>query len=358
MAETWQDFYDLGKATLQTRRPKLVVEEGDVSDAVIAGAASMATALVAYANRKFRATFLDGAEEGDLTERARDRGVERDTGAASLGSLTLTRPTVGLGAGTIPAGTRVATESDETGAFATFTIDNDVVFGGGDLTKTNVAARCSSVGKVGNVAENTIVRFIDNIFDPSIIPSNSERFTGGVEQESDEELRDRVRGFFLTQARGTIDAIDYGARQVPGVDRVSITVDGSGVVTVYVADADGNSNATLVEAVRVELENWRDAADVVYVTGGVIVNQAVSLTVTVRTGVDVNAMLDRIREAIISRIGRLNPGETLYRDMISAAVRDVDREAIVSVNIITPAANVAPTANQLIRTNSGIITFV
>jgi uncharacterized phage protein gp47/JayE len=358
MAESWQDFYDLGKATLQTRRPKLVVEEGDVSDAILAGASSMATALVAYANRKFRATFLDGAEEEDLTERARDRGVERDTGAKSIGRITLTRPTASLGAGTILAGKRVSTESDETGASVSFTLDNDVVFGGAELVKTDVAATCSVVGKTGNVAENTVVRFIDDIFDPTIIPSNPTRFAGGVEQESDEELRDRVRGFFLTQARGTIDALDFGARQVPGVDRVSITVDDSGVVTVYVADAQGNSNAALVEAVRVELENWRDAADVIYVTGGVIVNQAVSISITVRTGVDINAMLTTIRDAIISRVGRLNPGETLYRDMISGAIRDVDRDAIQGVDVLVPAANVAPTANQLIRTNAGIITFV
>jgi uncharacterized phage protein gp47/JayE len=358
MAEAWQDFYDLGKATLQTRRPKLVVEEGDVSDAIIAGASSMATALVAYANRKFRATFLDGAEEADLTERARDRGVERDPGAESVGRVTLTRASASLGAGTIVAGTRMATESDETGAFVTFTLDNDVVFGGADLTKTDVPATCSVVGKTGNVGEHTVVRFVDSIFDPSITPNNPDRFAGGVEQESDEELRDRVRGFFLTQARGTIDALDFGARQVPGVDRVSITVDGSGVVTVYVADAQGNSSPALVAKVADELESWRDAADIVYVTGGVIVNQAISISITVRTGVDINAMLTTIRDAIISRVGRLNPGEVLYRDMISGAIRDVDREAIQGVEVITPAANVAPTANQLIRTNAGIITFV
>lgn len=358
MAEAWQDFYDVGKATLQSRRPKLVVEEGDVSDAIIAGAASMATALVAFSNRQFRATFLDGAQGDDLTERARDRGVERDLGAGAIGAVNLTRPSNAAGAGTILAGTRVATQPDATGAFASFTIDSDVVFGGADLTKTNVAATCTLIGKIGNVDVSKVTRFIDSIFDPSIVPTNPARFTGGVERESDEELRDRVRGFFLTQARGTIDALDYGARQVPGVDRVSVTVDSSGVVTVFVADAAGNSNATLVAAVQVELENWRDAADVVFVTGGVIVNQAISLTVTVRTGVDVNAMLSTIRDAIVSRVGRLNPGEILYRDAIAAAARDVDREAIVGVTIVTPAANVAPSANQLIRTNTGIITFV
>lgn len=359
MAESWQDYYDIGKAALQTRRPKLVVEEGDVSDAVLAGAASMASALTAYANRRYRARFLDGSSGDDLKENARDRGVEPDLGDEAIGYLTLTRPTASVGAGTITAGKRVASQADSTGAFVTFTLDEDVVFGALDLVKTNVPATCTVVGKTGNVAASTIERFIDDIFDPSIIPSNPERFAGGVEAESDEEIRDRVRGFFLTQARGTLDALDFGARQVPGVDRVSIVVDDSGVVTMYVADAQGNSNAALVAAVVREIRNWKDAADVVYVTGGVIVNQAISLSITVKTGTDINAMLDKIRQAVVSRVGRLNPGETLYRDMISAAVRDVDREKISGVDVVVPAANVATsTANEIIRTNTGIITFV
>jgi uncharacterized phage protein gp47/JayE len=358
MAENWQEFYDVGKATLQTRRPRLVVEEGDVSDAILAGGASMATSLVAYVNRRVRAVFLDGAEGEDLTSVCRDRGVEREPGFEAIGYVTLTRPTAAVGAGTIPAGTRVASDPDDTGAFSEYTLDNDAVFGGAELSKSNVAATCTKVGKAGNVAENAITRFIDSVFDPTIVPTNAERFAGGVEQESDEELRDRTRGFFLTQARGTIDALDFGARQVAGVDRVSIYVDGSGVVTVYVADAQGNSNAALVAAVQTELEKWRDAADIVYVTGGVILLQAVDIELTVKTGVSVAALLDRVREAVISRIGRLNPGEILYRDAIAAAVRDVDREAISGVNVVTPAANIAPSANELLRTNSGLVNFV
>ena len=76
-APTWQDLYDLGLYTLQARRPKLVVREGDVTDAMVAGCATMADVVVGYAAGRFRSTYLDGAEGQDLTEEARDRGVAR-----------------------------------------------------------------------------------------------------------------------------------------------------------------------------------------------------------------------------------------------------------------------------------------
>lgn len=354
---SWQDYYDLGKATLQTSRPRAQVLEGDVYDAILSGAASMATSLDAYSNRRFRATFLDGAEGEDLTERARDRGVERVLGTQAIGTVTLTRASAAAGAGTIDAGTRVATDADPaTGEFQTYTLDEDAVFGALDLTLTDVAATCEVVGVRGNVEEETVVRILDNIFDPTITVSNPGRFAGGEEIESDEDLRDRVRGFFLTQARGTIDALIFGAKEA-GATRVSIVVDGSGVVTVYVSDSEGNSSDALVAAVTEELEHWRDAADVVYVTGGVVVPVTITLSLTVRTGVSIPAILTRVRQAVISRVGRLNPGETLYRDMISAAVRDVDREGILGVDIVAPAANVTPDSNEVLRTSDGLVNF-
>lgn len=352
---SWQDFYDVGKAILQTRRPSLVVEEGDVSDAILAGAASMASAIVAYASARFRACFLDGAEGQELTDLAHDRGVDRDAGDPSVGRVTLTRVSAAAGAGTIDAGTRVATEADSTGEFASFTLDEDAVFGALTTTLSNVAATCTLNGKIGNVEDGTVIRFIDPIFDPSILPANSDRFVGGLEEESDEDLRDRVRGFFLTQARGTIEALIFGAKETPGVARVSVSVDLAGIVTVYVADENGNSNAELVAAAQENLENWRDAADIVNASGGVIYSQAVSISLSVRTGISVAALIDAIRQAIISRLKRLNPGETLHPDMISAAVRDIDRDGIVTVTVITPAVAIVPGTNELIRTSNGLI---
>jgi hypothetical protein len=352
---SWQDFYNLGRVTLQTRRPSLIVEEGDATDAIIAGTATIGTAIIANAASEVRACFLDGAQQEKLVNLAHDRGVEKNLGSRAIGTIVLTRPSSAGGAGTILAGRRVATEADDTGAFAIFTTDIDVVWGS-ELTKS-VTGTASSVGKSGNIAVGSLTRFLDPIFDTTIVPSNPARFAGGTEEEADEDLRDRVRNFFLTQSRGTVAALNFGAREVPGVERVSVAVDASGVVTVYVADADGNSNAAMVAAVTAELENWRDAADVIYVTAGFITSVTIILQITVRTGVSIDALLDRIRQSVISAVGRLNPGESLYRDLVETAAKDVDREGIITANMISPAVTIVPAANELIRTAVGLITF-
>lgn len=351
MAEpSWQDIYDVFKASAQNARSSLLFEEGDVTDAWGSGTASAALIILARIANRFLANFLDGAVGVDLTALAHDRGVDRDPGASAVGTIKFARVSAAFGGGTIPAGTRIASEPDPvTGLVTTVTTDEDVVFGALDLLKT-VTATCDGIGKTGNVAANTLTRAIDPLFDASITAINLERFSGGVEEESDEDLRDRVRGFFLTQARGTIDALEFGARTVPGVDRVSIIVDDSGIVTVYVADEDGNSNTAMATLVAIVLESWRAAGDVVFVSPGVLVNVGITLAVTVRTGVSIGPLLDRIRQAVVSRVGRLNPGETLYRDAIAAAARDVDKEAILGVDVINPPVNITPSMGELLRT--------
>jgi uncharacterized phage protein gp47/JayE len=353
-APTWQDLYDLGLYTLQARRPKLVVREGDVTDAMVAGCATMADVVVGYAAGRFRSTYLDGAEGQDLTEEARDRGVARDAGSKSIGSITFTRPSTGSG-GTIAAGFRVATTPASDGSFATFVTNTAAVFLSTDLTKT-VTATCSAVGRGGNISPVSITRNLDVPFDATIIPSNPVRFAGGGDEQADPDLRDRTRSYYLTQRRGTTDALIYGAKQVPGVARVSIVTDPvSRQVTAYVSDADGNANSAMTTAVKTELFNWRAAGDVVDVIGATIYLQPVDVTITAKTGVSLDSLIDRIRSAIVARVALLAAGEVLYRDAVSAAAREVDRQNIVSVTVNNPSVSVAPAAGQIIRTSVDIV---
>lgn len=358
---SWQELYDLFVSTLVARRAlsgaDIQVVEGGVYDGIAAGTASVATAIIAYGARGFKTVFLDGAQGDDLKDLAYDRGVIKQEGSAAIGRLTLSRSTFSGGAGTVVAGSRFATEADSLGNYVVVTTDDEVVFGTTDLGPFYVNATAEKIGTDGNIATNKINRALTNLYDTNIVVSNDTQFAGGVQAESDEELRDRVRGFFRTQSRATIDALQFGARQVEGVDRVSITVDTAGVVTVYVADAEGNSNATLVEAVRLELENWRAASDVVYVTGGVISAVALDFSISVRTGTDIDALKASIRQAVVSRMNQLNPGEELSPDICEAAIREVDKQKIVRVTQNSPAATLVPGVNELLRTTVDDITF-
>lgn len=339
----------------------MVVIEGDVSDCFIAGCATMTDASIGENAARVRATFLDGAFGADLTHTASDHNTDRFDGAPALGTVVLARPTVAAGGGTVAAGFVVGSVPDASGAFSTYTLDTAAVFGALDLTKT-VTVTCTKDGPAGNVQPNTVTRMLGGdvgpAFDPSITVNNPGLFTGGANKEADEDLRTRAKTEPLTRVRGTDDAIIRGAKTIPQVKRASINDDGgAGSATLYVSDADGNSNAAMVAAVVAILPDWAVVGSVINVVGAALLIVAIDVSLTVRAGVDVAALLDKVRAAIVSRLARLNPGEVLQREFISAAALEVDRQNIIGCMVNTPAVAVAPTANQVIKTNTSSISF-
>jgi len=104
----------------------------------------------------------------------------------------------------------------------------------------------------------------------------------------------------------------------------------------------------MVAAVVAELENWRAAGIVVNVSGGSLVSQDVTITLPVRPGVVVAALLANIQAAVVARLAKLRIGETLSRDMIKQAVLNVD-PGITAVAVTLPGADVMPGASQVIR---------
>ena len=348
---SYQDIYDIGLATACGRRPQLVVRPGDVTDAIISAGASMANTVIGSGARAFRSVLLFGAEGDDLHVVSHDRGVDWDPGDKAVGLVTFGRLSPGA-AGTITAGTRVATDPDSiTGAFATFTTDVDVTFQTTDLAKS-IAATCTEIDSAGNVAPGAITRILDGITLTNISVTNAAVFAGGSPSEPDLDLQARTAAFPLVLRRGTEDALIFGAKQTPGVKRASLISAGDGLITLYVADADGNSNQTLADAAKRIIDGppaWRSAGDVVSVIASSLFLQDVDYTLTVRAGVDINSLLSRTDAAVTNTLRRLQPGETLYRSAISTAVENVDTRSIVSCTINNPPANIVPTVSQSIR---------
>lgn len=352
---SYQDIYDIGLAVAVMRRPKLVVRPGDVSDAILSAGASMANTIIGAGARGFRSVLLFGAEGDDLHVVGHDRGVDWDPGDAAVGAVTFSRLSTGA-AGTIPAGTRVATDPDTvTGAFATATTDVDTIFLTTDTSKT-VAATCTQIDAIGNVSAGEYTRILDNIPLTGVSVTNTDRFAGGSPAESDDDYKARVAALPLALRRGTEDALIFGAKTTPGVKRASVVRNGGGVVTMYVSDAFGNSNQTLADAARRTIDGppaWRSAGDLVILVGATLVTQDVDYTLTVRTGVDVNTLFARTDAAIGASMLRLQPGDTLFRTNLSRVVENVDTRSIVSCAINTPPADIVPTSSQILR--AGVI---
>lgn len=361
VAASWQDLYNLGRAELQLRRPDLFAEPGDITDFILAAAAAMADKNEATAARLFSATFVDTSTGQDLTILADDHwGVVRQAATPALVTLTFHRASSGAGAGSIPAGTVVATAIDALGRRLQFTTNTTATYGALETGDKSVAATCTTTGKDGNVAIGTLVLITSTLFDSSITVNNASpnRAAGGAEQETDDALRERVRTFPSVLRRGTLAALEYGARTVPGVATATAFEGPTGLVTVYVADSSGGSNAELNALVQAEMENWRAAGTSVTVQSAVILTQDITADILAKPGFVVVEQLALLQAAVTGRMAKLVMGESLFLDELKAAIIAVAPDQIRRVRFSVPADDVVLSGTDLNRViRAGSITL-
>jgi uncharacterized phage protein gp47/JayE len=349
VAPSFDELEQIGQAEAVVHRPDLQFNEGDVSEMLMKSAAAMADKCIDFAAQSFKATYLDGAEGADLTLLASDHyGIARFDSVEAIGSVSFSRPTATAGAGTITAGTTIATVIDADGNEYRFTTDAAVSFGGAELGPKTVNVTASVGGRASNASAGEVTRIIDSIFDTTIVVTNPASMAGGTEEESDESLRQRVRSFFATLRRGTKEALEFGAKQVPGVT-VAYASEQTGYVNVYISDSSGNSNAQLISDVDTELENWRCYGIPVFVYGGTPLVQNIDYTITTKTGVDPEILEPLIEDAIESLFEKLTLGETIYPARLISAIIAVDVDNITNVVINTPSAAPTVAGNQLLQ---------
>ncbi len=356
-APSLEDLYNDARAEGVIRRPDLTVNEGDIADMLFAAIAAVGDRLVGYQAELTRATFIDGARGSDLTRLASDHwNITRVDAIEAVGSVALTRTSGGI-AGDIPAGTVVATERDALGVTVEFVTDALVHFNAAQNGPLTVDVTAVVGGLAGNVQVSKIIRVVTTLFDVFTV-TNAAPTLGGAEEESDDELRERIRTFSTTLRRGTLSALEYGALQVPQVKNANaVEDDTSGLCTVYVTDFNGASNAAMVADVLTELDNWRAAGSVISVTGGSLYElNPISITLAVRTGIDTATIASDVKLAIVARIAKLKIGETCSRSIIQQAALNVDVDNIIGCTVVLPAADVVPTSQQIIRTDTTFIT--
>jgi uncharacterized phage protein gp47/JayE len=372
-APSFDDLFNLGKAEAILKRPSLGVRIGDISEMLIAGAAAMADRLIGWFASRVAATFLDGASGDDLTQLAADHwAIQRRAATKAVSTITFTRASADATIQTFAIGTTVATARDSQGndvQFVTTSVASWAASTNGDRV-VNVQAVVA--GLAGNLSgANLITRIISSPPPGGVYTiTASTRPAGGSEEESDSDLRDRTRLYPSTLRRGTLGALEYGAKSITAlsVAKASAVQDSTGLVTVYVSDSSGNStgalktvspttidDGTMTAKVAVELFNWACAGALVEVSGGSIQTVNVTVSLAVKLGVDVNQLITDVQNSISARIGKLNIGDTLYLADIVNAVKAVDPDNIVNVVVNTPLVDTVPTTpGNIIR--PGVIT--
>lgn len=360
-APSFDELFTLGKAEAILKRPTLGVRLGDISEMLLSAAAAMADRAIGWFAERVAATYLDGAVGDDLTLLAADHwAIQRRAAAKAVSTVTFNRAGADATSQSIAIGSTVATAVDSSGEDIRFVTTTIASWGVSENGNKTVNVEAVVAGTSGNLsAINLITRLITSpppggtyTIASSTLPS------GGAEEESDDELRDRVRLYPSTLRRGTIAALEYGAKTItsPAVAKASAIQDASGLVTVYVSDSSGNStgntttvgpsvvdDGTMTARVAIELYEWACAGALINVSGGSVQTVNINVTLTVRLGVDITQLISDVQDSVEARVNKLNIGETLYRVDIINAVKAVDPDNILNVTVVAPAVDTAPT---------------
>lgn len=340
--------------------PEEVYTEGSDVNILLSASSAMADEVVRQLVASFAALFLATAEEADLDRLVFDRysaEVVRRGATAAIVPVVFRRTGGALAALPIPVGTTVGTGDGVT--FRTVTL---AAFGVGEAGPVTVFAQCTSAGIQGNVAAGTVTELVDALGDPNVVITNEEPGAGGDDTESDASLRDRARRFLPSARRGTVEAIRFGALTVEGVRQATVLEDvdtdgnPTGRVTCYIADANGQANAALVDAVRTRLVEYRAAGVVVDVYGGTPTLVPIVLRLRFAAGFDSTLVFDSVRRAIVAAVNVLPPGETLTRSLIIAKARSVPGAIVLDDAVVAPVGDVVPVGGEVLRTAVELVT--
>lgn len=170
------------------------------------------------------------------------RSLTRKAAQYATGEITIT----GTPGTIIPYGYTVATEAkNDTASHDYVTLEECIIGEDGTVT---VAARASNAGIEGNTASGTIVVNSSSFEDVTSVTNNTP-FTGGVEEEDDESLYQRIHDYDSMQGDSNVgNPSDYKrwAESIPGTGNAKVirSTDTSGLVTIVLTDGNGDPATT------------------------------------------------------------------------------------------------------------------
>lgn len=158
-------------------------------------------------------------EDEDLDELVKVVGISRDPGEHATGEIEITTESAQTD---IPSGTEFGTEPDSDGDFLAYTTTAATSTTNGETT-TTAPVEANEVGATYNVGSGQITYMPDP---PSgvISVTNPESTTGGVDEETNDQLRSRAKNALVNQSGGgTVAGIEgFVEQNVDGVSSVFI----------------------------------------------------------------------------------------------------------------------------------------
>ncbi len=353
------DLYSLGRDYVLQRAaridPAMVDYEGSDVNIVIGSTSVMADHVVKHLGYRFNALLLDGAADEDLDRYALDRyQLPRKGASPAVGRVTIARPALTFGAGSLPIGTKVLSTSNA--EYITTTLAS---LGAGDL-KTRANVRAVNAGKASQAGVGQLRRFQrpDLLFDSTLTVTNEAPTAHGEDIEADEDYRNRIRKFWKTARRGVLSAIEFGALSVPGIvsaQAVEVLTTGAlpaRIVNLYISDSSGVASDVLGADVSVAMLDYRAGGIAVIVSTSLPFIVGIQLVLTFRANVDTVSLSNQIQAAVTEFVNSLPVNGPLYVGELFSVLRRFASDGLIvnQGSIVAPVGDLVPDVGQTLRT--------
>lgn len=307
--DTYEEIYQKMKSEYENQTGDTFNEESDIAIRfrVLAGEVYNVKTSMEWLKRQMFSATASGEY---LDYLASQRGLSRKQPQKSKGQLTFKITEPKAHAIIIPKDTVVATADSEPVRFVTL-VDKEISAG---QLSASVYAEAEKAGSSGNINLNKAVIAVSV---PAEIESvtNSVRFSGGEDTESDDELRERIKESYLNQSNGTNKAYyEQLALSVEGIYKAGVVgkARGAGTVNVYVSGNGTEASTTAVAQAQTLMSKGRELNVDVLVQKAQIAPIDLNVAVWAKSGYSSSEVTSKCGTAFRKYISSLPVGGRMY----------------------------------------------
>lgn len=370
MAITTQSFTTLVRqqaAAIQAKASTVLsFVVGSIELARIEATAAVAMWLQSIVLQLLATTRLSSSTGTDADSFVADFGMTRIAAVAATGTVTFSRLTA-TQQSTIPVGALVQTAdgtqqfsviADTTKTYWNATANAYVIPAGTASGDVSVQAVTAGIG--GNVNENTITTISTAIVGVDLV-NNAAAFVNGADAEIDAALRIRFVAFIASLEKATKKAIGYAVTSLQTGVSYSLVENQDyngttdyGYFYVVADDGTGAPSPGFLSSVSNAIDAVRGDTIRFGVFAPVVVNAAVTMTVTVSAGYDATTTKALAQSAVTAYINSLVLGQTLPYTKLAQVAYEASPGVsnVTAILLNSGTADLTATAKQVIKAST------
>lgn len=223
--------------------------------------------------------------------------------------------------------------------------------GGVEVYQITLPVASTITGSAGNANPGTL----NLISISNISVTNDAAIVGGYEAEPDDSLATRSILSFGVWSRGVKQAVEFGARLIPGVYYAKAVTDYAGHFKIFVSDQAGNLSDEMRQAVFDILVDWAGTGNGWTVVQPPLELIDVTVKVIFKTTVNMAQLIDKLQSDVATIINKSNTSEIYLDDLISE-IKIATSGYVLHFDIDVPNEHILFPDGTIIR--SGNITVI